>query len=177
MKRLKTSMISTGHCVQRRYVISCFTTRLDFSFVFYLHDYFCLLFLGSRGGEKSWPLRSFDSCISFYKRHSKPNGNDGNLANVHLNVTVLSLFLTCVCMCVCIINTARVIESSGAILLVTLPHLVHSVRVDALTSSSQKLKLLLLGERRKSTYTLQHPHSRAAKEKEANVEIKGRMHK
>jgi hypothetical protein len=45
-----------------------------------------------------------------------------------------------------------------------------TVRMDALTSSSQKLKLM--GEGSQSTYTLQHPHSRAAREKGANVEIK-----
>jgi hypothetical protein len=42
--------------------------------------------------------------------------------------------------------------------------------VDALTSSTQKLKLLRKG--RQSTYTLQHSHSRAAREKGTNVEIK-----
>jgi hypothetical protein len=58
-----------------------------------------------------------------------------------------------------------------------------SVRVDALTSSTQKLKLM--GECSQSTYTLQHPHSRAArekganaaKEKGANVEINRWRHK
>jgi hypothetical protein len=44
-----------------------------------------------------------------------------------------------------------------------------------LTSSTQKLKLL--GEGRQFTCTLQHPHSRATREKGANVEIKGRRHK
>jgi hypothetical protein len=43
--------------------------------------------------------------------------------------------------------------------------------VDALTTSTQKIKLL--GENRQSTYTLQRPHSRAAREKCANVEIRG----
>jgi hypothetical protein len=41
------------------------------------------------------------------------------------------------------------------------------VRVDALTSSTQKLKLMRQGSQ--STYTLQHPHSRAAREKGANA--------
>jgi hypothetical protein len=53
----------------------------------------------------------------------------------------------------------------------------------ALTNSTQKLKLM--GEGSQSTYTLQHPHSRAAREKGANaarekganVEINGWRHK
>jgi hypothetical protein len=59
----------------------------------------------------------------------------------------------------------------------------YHVRVDALTSSTQKLKLM--GEGSLSTYTLQHPHSCAAREKDANaarekganVEINGWRHK
>jgi hypothetical protein len=47
--------------------------------------------------------------------------------------------------------------------------------VDALTSSTQKLKLI--GEGSQSTYTLQHPHSRAARGKGANMEINGWRHK
>jgi hypothetical protein len=54
-------------------------------------------------------------------------------------------------------------------------YLLTDVRVNALTSLNQKLKLL--GEERQSTYTLQHPHSRATREEGANVEIKGRRHK
>jgi hypothetical protein len=34
-----------------------------------------------------------------------------------------------------------------------------------------------MGEGSHSTYTLQHPHSRAAREKDANVEINGWRHK
>jgi hypothetical protein len=45
------------------------------------------------------------------------------------------------------------------------------IRVDALTSSTQKLKLMK--EDRQFTYTLQHPYSRAAREKDANVKING----
>jgi hypothetical protein len=40
---------------------------------------------------------------------------------------------------------------------------VFCVRVDTLTSSTQKLKLMREGSQ--STYTLQHPHSRAARER------------
>jgi hypothetical protein len=47
---------------------------------------------------------------------------------------------------------------------------IIGVRLNSLTSSTQKLKLL--GEGSQSTYTLQHPHSHAAREKGANVEIK-----
>jgi hypothetical protein len=55
--------------------------------------------------------------------------------------------------------------------------------LESLTSSTQKLKLM--GEGSQSTYTLQHPHSRAAREKGANtarekatnVEINGWRHK
>jgi hypothetical protein len=50
-----------------------------------------------------------------------------------------------------------------------------SVRVDALTSSTQKLKLM--GEGSQFTYPLQHPHSRVAKEKDINVEINRWRHK
>jgi hypothetical protein len=50
-----------------------------------------------------------------------------------------------------------------------------SVRVDALTSSTQKLKLM--GEGSQSNYTLQHPHSLAAREKGANMKINGWRHK
>jgi hypothetical protein len=61
--------------------------------------------------------------------------------------------------------------------------MVGRVRMDALTSSTQKLKLMEEGSQ--STYTLQHPHSRAtrekganaAREKGANVEINGWRHK
>jgi hypothetical protein len=61
--------------------------------------------------------------------------------------------------------------------------MVGRVRMDALTSSTQKLKLM--GEGSQSTYTLQQPHSRAAREKGANaarekganVEINGWRHK
>jgi hypothetical protein len=57
------------------------------------------------------------------------------------------------------------------------------VTMDALTNSTQKLKLMREGSQ--STYTLQHPHSRAAREKGANaarekganVEINGWRHK
>jgi hypothetical protein len=49
------------------------------------------------------------------------------------------------------------------------------VRVDALTNSSQKFKLV--GEGRQSTYTFQHPHSRGARQKGANMEINGWRHK
>jgi hypothetical protein len=55
----------------------------------------------------------------------------------------------------------------------TWPHM--HIRVDALTSSTQKLKLL--GEVRQSTYTLQHPHSRALREKGTHVEINRWRHK
>jgi hypothetical protein len=55
------------------------------------------------------------------------------------------------------------------------PTPILSVRVDALTSSIQKLKLL--GEVRQFTYTLQHHHLCAAREEDVNVEIKGRRHK
>jgi hypothetical protein len=41
--------------------------------------------------------------------------------------------------------------------------LFEVVRVDVLTSSTQKLKLL--GEGMQFTYTLQHPHSRVARER------------
>jgi hypothetical protein len=44
---------------------------------------------------------------------------------------------------------------------------MSSVRVDTLISSTQKLKLMR--ENRQSTYTLQHPRSRAAREKGANT--------
>lgn len=43
------------------------------------------------------------------------------------------------------------------------------VRVDKLTNSTQKLKLLEEGSQ--FNYTLQHPDSRAVKEKGTNVEI------
>jgi hypothetical protein len=49
------------------------------------------------------------------------------------------------------------------------------VEVDALNSSTQKLKLM--EEDSQFTYTLQHLHSRAAREKNANVEINGWRHK
>jgi hypothetical protein len=57
------------------------------------------------------------------------------------------------------------------------------VRVDALTSSTQKLQLM--GEGSQSTYTLQHPHSCVSREKGAstvkekgtNVKINGWRHK
>jgi hypothetical protein len=52
---------------------------------------------------------------------------------------------------------------------------LHTVRVDTLTNSTQKLKLTREGSQ--STYTLQHPHSREAREKGANVEIDGWRHK
>lgn len=52
---------------------------------------------------------------------------------------------------------------------------VGNVRMDALTSSTQTLKLL--GEGRQSTYTLQHPHPRTTREEGANVKIKWRRHK
>jgi hypothetical protein len=51
----------------------------------------------------------------------------------------------------------------------------HIVRVDALTNSTQKLKLL--GEGSQSTYTLQHLHSREPDTNGINVEIQGRRHK
>jgi hypothetical protein len=55
--------------------------------------------------------------------------------------------------------------------------------MDALTISTQKFKLVEEGSQ--STYTLQHPHSRAAREKDANAasekgvnaEINGWRHK
>jgi hypothetical protein len=43
----------------------------------------------------------------------------------------------------------------------------YHVRVHELTNSTQKFKLM--GEGSQSTYTLQHPHSRAAKEKGTNA--------
>jgi hypothetical protein len=60
---------------------------------------------------------------------------------------------------------------------------MSTVRVDTLTSSTQKLKLM--GEGSQSTYTLQHSHSRVtrekgtntAREKGANMEINGWKHK
>jgi hypothetical protein len=60
------------------------------------------------------------------------------------------------------------------------PHKPHQfgigdVRVDTLTSSNQMLKLMREGSQ--SIYTLQHPHSRAAREKGTNVEINGWRHK
>ena len=48
--------------------------------------------------------------------------------------------------------------------------LVKDVRVDALTSSTQKLKLM--GQGSLSTYTLQHPHSRAARENSMEQELR-----
>jgi hypothetical protein len=58
----------------------------------------------------------------------------------------------------------------------------ETVKVGVLTSSTQKLKLM--EEVSQSTYTLQHPHSRAirkdaneAREKCANMKINGWGHK
>jgi hypothetical protein len=48
---------------------------------------------------------------------------------------------------------------------------VASIKLHAPISPIQKLKLL--GEGKQSIYTLQHPHSRAAREKDTNMEIKG----
>jgi hypothetical protein len=69
-------------------------------------------------------------------------------------LTSASLYIGCFCVCVGG-------GGEGGIM---------GVRVNSLTSSTQKLKLL--GEGSQSTYTLQHPHSHAAREKGANVEIK-----
>jgi hypothetical protein len=43
------------------------------------NGWYCLLFLGSWGGEKPWPFWPLDSRVPFYQRHSKPNGNEVHL--------------------------------------------------------------------------------------------------